>query len=199
MVGQVLESPGQRLAKRTRSTAPVTSGAVDAFRRSPPGNTALIGTLVAMDIDPDAWRWFWTVLSVILVVGEIFSPGFFLLPFGIGAGAAAILAWFDVGNTGVHWAVFLVVSIASLLSLRTLIRKQDEGEPDAIGANRYLRKRGLVLEEVDARTGTGFVRIDTEEWRAVTEGDPIPVGTEIIVSGVTGSRLIVQAVDRQPK
>lgn len=151
-----------------------------------------------MDIDTEAWRWFWTVLAAILVVGEIFSPGFFLLPFGIGAGVAGILAWADIGNPGVHWAVFLVVSVVALLSLRPLIRKQDEGEPDSIGANRYLRRTGIVLEDIDMKSATGMVRVDTEEWRAITNGEPIPAGTEVIVSGVTGSRLVVQAIDRQP-
>lgn len=153
---------------------------------------------MTVDIDTEAWRWFWTVLAGILVVGEIFSPGFFLLPFGIGAAAAGILAWLDVGNAGVHWAVFLIVSIAALLSLRPLIRKQDEGEPDAIGANRYLRRRGVVLEDIDMKAATGMVRVDTEEWRAVSEGEVIPAGTEVVVSGVTGSRLVVKAIDRQP-
>ena len=151
-----------------------------------------------MDIDSEAWRWFWSVLAVILATGEIFSPGFFLLPFGIGAAAAGLLAWLGVDNAGVQWLVFLVVSVAALLSLRPLIRKQDEGEPDAIGANRYLRKTGIVLEDIDMRAGTGIVRIDTEEWRAITEGEPITAGTDILVAGVTGARLIVQAVDRQP-
>jgi len=152
----------------------------------------------AMDIDLDAWRWFWSVLAVILVIGEIFSPGFFLLPFGIGAVAAGVLAWADIGNAGVHWAVFLVVSVGALLSLRPLIRKQDEGDPDAIGANRYLRKEGIVLEDIDVRAATGMVRIDTEEWRAITSGESLPAGTEIIVAGITGSRLIVEAIDRRP-
>lgn len=151
-----------------------------------------------MDIDVEAWRWFWSVLAIILVIGEIFSPGFFLLPFGIGAAAAGILAWADIGNAGIQWAVFLVVSVGALLSLRPIIRKQDEGEPDAVGANRYLRKQGLVLEDIDMRAATGMVRVDTEEWRAVTEGESIPAGTEVIVSGISGSRLIVQAIDRQP-
>lgn len=151
-----------------------------------------------MDIDSEAWRWFWSVLAVILATGEIFSPGFFLLPFGIGAAAAGLLAWLGVDNAGVQWLVFLVVSVAALLSLRPLIRKQDEGEPDAVGANRYLRKTGVVLEDIDMRAGTGIVRIDTEEWRAITEGEPITAGTDIFVAGVTGARLIVQAVDRQP-
>ncbi len=151
-----------------------------------------------MDIDNEAWRWFWSVLAVILATGEIFSPGFFLLPFGIGAAVAGLLAWLSVGNAALHWTVFLVVSIVALLSLRPLIRKQDEGEPDAVGANRYLRKTGIVLEDIDMRAGTGIVRIDTEEWRAITEGEPIAAGTDIVVSGVTGARLVVQAVDRQP-
>jgi len=147
----------------------------------------------AVEIDTEAWRWFWTVLAAILVVGEIFSPGFFLLPFGIGAAAAAVLAWANV-NAGIQWAVFLVVSVAALLSLRPLIRKQDEGEKDAVGANRYLRKRGIVLEDIDMRAGTGMVRIDTEEWRAVTEGESIPADTEVTVTGITGSRLVVKAI-----
>jgi membrane protein implicated in regulation of membrane protease activity len=148
-----------------------------------------------VDIDIDAWRWFWTALAGILIVGEIFSAGFFLLPFGIGAAAAALLAWLDVGNPFVHWAVFLIVSVAALLSLRPLIRKQDEGEPEAIGANRYLRRTGVVLEEIDMHTATGMVRVGTERWRAISEGEVIPAGTEVVVSGVTGSRLIVKALE----
>jgi hypothetical protein len=32
-----------------------------------------------------SWTWFWVILSALLVVGEIFTAGFFILPFGIGA------------------------------------------------------------------------------------------------------------------
>ena len=46
-----------------------------------------------MDIDNEAWRWFWSVLAVILATGEIFSPGFFLLPFGIGAAVGGTANW----------------------------------------------------------------------------------------------------------
>ena len=148
-----------------------------------------------MNIDSEAWRWFWTVLAGVLMVGEIFTAGFFLVPFGIGAAAAAVLAWLGV-NAAVQWVVFLAVSVAALLAVRPIIRKQDEGEPDAVGANRYLRKRGIVLEDIDMRTATGMVRVDTEEWRAISEGESIPAGTEIVVSGITGSRLVVRPIDQ---
>ena len=37
-----------------------------------------------------SWFWFWVILAVILFVGEIFTAGFFLLPFSLGAVAAAL-------------------------------------------------------------------------------------------------------------
>ena len=43
----------------------------------------------------ETWRWVWTVGAVVLASAEIFTAGFFLLPFGFGAGAAAILAWIN--------------------------------------------------------------------------------------------------------
>jgi membrane protein implicated in regulation of membrane protease activity len=44
----------------------------------------------------DQWFWVWTVLAAALIVGEIFTAGFFLLPFGLGAVVAAALNWLDL-------------------------------------------------------------------------------------------------------
>ena len=32
------------------------------------------------------WFWFWVVLAAVLIVLEIFTAGFFMLPFGLPAG-----------------------------------------------------------------------------------------------------------------
>ena len=45
------------------------------------------------------WIWFWVILAAVLVVGEIFTAGFFLLPFGVGAMVAALVAG-DPGDGG---------------------------------------------------------------------------------------------------
>ena len=45
-------------------------------------------------MDPEAWRWIWLGAAALFVMGEIAMPGaFFLLPFGVGATAATIVAF----------------------------------------------------------------------------------------------------------
>jgi inner membrane protein len=127
-------------------------------------------------------------------IGEIFTAGFFLLPFAIGAAAAAVLAWVGVAIVA-QWLVFFGVSAIAFAYLRKYIDRQDHAVQPRIGANRWLEAEGFVLQDIDPHTGTGMVRIDTEEWRAISEeGALIPIGTRIVVTEVRGSRLVVSPV-----
>jgi inner membrane protein len=154
------------------------------------GTVAWSWTTIATTPDLGAWRWVWTAAAVVLSVGEIFTMGFFLLPFGIGAGAAAVTAWLGAPILA-HWLTFLGVSAATLVFLQVVIRRQDEGPPRAVGANRYLGSQAVVLETIDPLKGTGRVRVESEEWRASSEGRVIKAGTQVRVSKVQGTRLIV--------
>ena len=69
---------------------------------------------------------------------------------------------------------------------------KDEDEQPPVGANRFIGKKGLVLEDVDRIAAEGRVRMDTEVWRATTDGEPIAAGTEVRIVGVVGSRLLVE-------
>jgi inner membrane protein len=144
--------------------------------------------------DLQVWRWLWTGLAVVMGIGEIFTAGFFLLPFAIGAGAAAILAWIGVGLLS-QWLVFFAVSFISLAYLRRFIRRQDEGGQPQVGANRWVNTQGLVLEDVDSQAATGMVRIEGEQWRATTDGEPIGAGTKVVVKEVRGARLVVSPAE----
>jgi len=57
----------------------------------------------------DGWFWVWFVLAAVLSVAELFTAGFFLLPFGIGAGVAALLNLFGV-SLAWQWVAFLGTS-----------------------------------------------------------------------------------------
>ncbi len=142
------------------------------------------------DMDNEVWRWIWIGAAAVFGVGEMFTAGFFMLPFAFGAVAALPLAWLDV-HPAIQLVVFLVVSVASLLLIQRLMKKADEHQP-AVGANRFLDRRGVVTEEVDAATGRGQVRVDTELWRAATDGAPIPVDTRVRVIEIRGTRLVVE-------
>jgi membrane protein implicated in regulation of membrane protease activity len=146
-------------------------------------------------VDVEIWRWLWTGFAVVMGIGEIFTSGFFLLPFAIGAAAAAVLAWLGVGVMA-QWLVFFGVSVISLAYLRRYINRQDTGEQPRVGANRWIGSDGVVLEEINPDTAGGMVRIDNEEWRAASRhGVIIPAGARIVVRDVRGSRLVVEQIE----
>ncbi len=146
-------------------------------------------------MDNEIWRWLWTIFAIVMGIGEIFTAGFFLLPFAIGAAAAAILAWADVGVLA-QWLVFFGVSLVSLAYLRRFITRQDDEEQPKVGANRWVGVEGVVLEDIDPDSGAGMVRVATEEWRA-TAAQPIPKDVRIVVNEVRGARFIVEPVDTE--
>lgn len=141
----------------------------------------------------EAWLYFWMGAAVFLAVAEIFTAGFFMLPFAVGAAAAAALAFADVGEVP-QLVVFLVVSVASLIVLRRFVRRGDD-EQHPVGSNRFVGQRAKVLETVDPSHGTGRVRMETELWRATTDGDVIAEGAMVKVVEVRGTRLVVVPID----
>lgn len=144
-------------------------------------------------VDNDIWRWLWTGLAMVMGVGEIFTAGFFLLPFAIGATAAAILAWTGVAVLA-QWLVFFGVSLVAFVYLRRFIARQDEDSPQSVGANRWANSRGVVLTAIEPLESTGIVRIGGEEWRA-TADQSIPAGTQVVVLEVSGTRLVVTPLE----
>lgn len=143
-------------------------------------------------MDNELWRWIWLGVAVVLGVGEMATAGFFLLPFAVGAVVAAVLAWFNVA-AALQWIAFIGVSVVALVALRKFV-PTDEDHP-AMGANRFLNARATVIEDVERVSGAGRVRVETEEWRATTDGGTIPVGTEVRVTAIRGARLVVEPVD----
>ena len=144
-------------------------------------------------VENETWRWLWTGFALVMGIGEIFTAGFFLLPFAIGASAAAILAWLGVAILA-QWLVFFGVSLFAFMYLRRFISRQDEMEQPAVGANRWINARGVVLEPIDPVASVGMVRILGEEWRATADG-PIAAGAQVIVTEVRGARLVVSLVE----
>lgn len=138
--------------------------------------------------------WIWIIIAGIFVVGEIFTAGFFLLWFGVGAAAAGILALLGLG-AGWQWGAFFVVSAALYLASRPFADRLTKKQPPGIGADRFIGKKGLVLEDVDNTANTGRVRLDKEEWRADSETDePIPAGSRVEVVRLDGTHLVVKAL-----
>jgi membrane protein implicated in regulation of membrane protease activity len=145
-------------------------------------------------VDEELWRWIWLGAALLFGVGEIITAGFFLLPFAVGAAAAAVLAFAGV-NPAVQGIVFVVGSVLALVAMRRFADRTDTDQP-TVGANRMVGARAVVLERIDRVAGTGRVRVATEVWRATTDGAAIePGGGEVRVLDVRGTRLVVEPVE----
>ena len=62
----------------------------------------------------------WIALAVVFMVGEVLNPGFLLLPFGIGALAAAGIEYFG-GSDSWQWIAFLGVSSVLLVASQRVL------------------------------------------------------------------------------
>ena len=147
----------------------------------------------------DIWFWVWAVSAVALFVGEIFTAGFFLLPFGLGAAVSAVLAFLDIG-VGWQWATFILVSTIAFISLRRLSDRMTHEPPEKTGSDRLLGQVGVVIEDLTPNSLDGQVRVNREQWRADAPGHPvIPTGTRVVVEGISGTHLVVRPETADPE
>ena len=136
----------------------------------------------------------WMAVAAVFVIGEIFTLGFFLLWFGIGAAVAGILAMFGLGGSW-QWGAFAVVSGVLFVLSRRFAERFSKKQPPGIGADRFIDKKGVVLEEVDNIKNTGRIRMGKEEWRAESDtGEVIPVGKMVEVTKLVGTHVVVKTL-----
>ena len=140
--------------------------------------------------------WIWLAFAAILVIGEIFTEGFFLFCFGTGALVAAILALIGLGPAW-QWIAFIIISGVLFLVARRFADRLTKKQPPGIGADRMIGKDAVVLESIDNDSGRGSVRVMKEEWKAESEsGETIPKGTKVIVVRIDGTHLIVKLKEK---
>jgi len=139
----------------------------------------------------------WMIIAALFVVGEIFTAGFFLLWFGIGAAVAGVLSLFGLGFAWQLGAFVLVSGVLFVVS-RRFADKFTKKQPPGIGADRVIGREGIVFEEIDNAKNTGRVRLKKEEWRADSEtGEVIPDGNRVEVIRLDGTRLVVRKIKEE--
>jgi membrane protein implicated in regulation of membrane protease activity len=139
-------------------------------------------------------RWVWIGMALFFLLAEVFTAGFVLACFGIGALAAAIPAFLGFGLVW-QLIVFIVVSTVAVLFSRRFADRVTGDQPQGLGIDRVLGKQALVIEDIDPHSPSGRIRVDVEEWRADSAtGAAISKGTVVEVLSVDGTRLRVQPV-----
>ena len=145
----------------------------------------------------------WIILGVILIIAEIFTFGFVLLCFGIGALAAALIGGLGFGFT-LQFLVFAVVSIALTAMSRTIFAKyfsQSEENAIKMGMDALPGQIGTVTTASRGALQEGAVKVYGSTWTAFpVDGETyLMEGEKVEVVRVQGSSIYVQKIDDSKK
>ena len=133
----------------------------------------------------------WLVALVVLAVLEGVTVTLVSLWFALGALAALITSFF-VDNIWIQFAVFLVVSLVTLLVIRPLAQRYVTPKQVATNADRAVGAEGVVTQAIDNRNAQGQVTVDGSVWTARSDPEePIPEGATVRVLRIEGVKLIV--------
>lgn len=133
--------------------------------------------------------WSWFILAGLLLIGELLSPGVFLIWL---AGAAALTGFVDIA-LGLSWqsevVIFAVLSAVLVFLSWNWVKTQRTPTSDQPHLN--LRHgayvgRVFVLEQAIIN-GTGKIRIEDAIWDV--DGADLPAGAKVKIIGVNGLRL----------
>ena len=138
----------------------------------------------------------WFILGVILLIVEAMHTGVLAVFFALGAWVTATLMWLGaIESTPAQLAVFLIVSVVSLLLLRSELRKWLTGLRHSAGEDAALDdfagNLATVIEAVEPGKNTGKVEFRGTHWTARSERS-IAKGTTVKIVARDNLTLSVQ-------
>ncbi len=137
----------------------------------------------------------WMIIALLLVVVEVFTSGFAVLCFSIGAVVAAIVS---VTDCELKWQVlvFAVFSALAFVLVRPLLLKAFAKSKKAeakSGVEALIGRTATVTETIDGSRNQGRVAVDGDDWKAVTDdGSMVAVGEKVEILQVDSIVLTVK-------
>jgi membrane protein implicated in regulation of membrane protease activity len=150
------------------------------------------------------WLWIaWVVLGLILLVAEVFTGGFVLLWFGIGALAAAFAGIVGIDSLAIQFLIFALVSIGLTAASRTIFvnyfSREKTGDSLRTGMDSLPGKIGTVVSSSRGALNEGAVKVFGSTWTAYpADGEePLEAGERVCVEKMEGASLYVRRVDQE--
>jgi membrane protein implicated in regulation of membrane protease activity len=138
-----------------------------------------------MDLSLSPWL-VWFLAGTAIMLAELAVPGFVIVFFGLGCWGASVVAFFSPNSYTAQVAVFVIVSVASLMTLRRVAMRifvgRSEGQGTEDLGNVPLGARITLDQDLEAGQA-GRVRFRGTMWDAVAE-DRIPAGSAAEIIGV---------------
>lgn len=129
----------------------------------------------------------WVVVGIVLIIMEIFTPGFYLFCVGVACFFAGLASVFS-SNAPFQIAIFSVALVATMFFLRPVlfkyfIRNKKTGVERMIGKDCRVEKDIIPGEK-------GRVQVDGESWFAVSS-EHLKAGEAAVIEKIEGTTLTV--------
>lgn len=145
-------------------------------------------------LDSISTHWFWLSLGLILGVGEMLLPGFFLIWLGLAAIIVGVLDYFLPIAVPFQVALFAILSVLTVFAGKKFLKENPIETDDPKLNDRGARLTGEVVEVVEAiADGHGRVKVGDSVWSA--RGADAGVGARVRVTGADGAVLLVENVN----
>jgi membrane protein implicated in regulation of membrane protease activity len=143
----------------------------------------------------------WLVLGIALIIAEVFTLGFVLLWFGIGAVAAALAGMLGAPFV-VQFGIFAVISIALTAMSRTIFAKylsHSDEHTVKMGIDALPGQIGTVTSASRGALHEGAVKVYGSTWTAfpVDGESDLVEGEKVEVVSIKGSSIYVRRVTNE--
>lgn len=140
--------------------------------------------------------WIWAIAALVIALGELHAPGYYLIWIAAGAALTAIIG-LAAGLTleaqiGVFAAASLMSCVAGYFIYRKLLTAPGDAAPMNERALEMVGTAGVAAEAF--HNGQGKVRLGDSVWLA--EGPDMPEGAPVIVVALHGTVVVVKSAPR---
>lgn len=133
----------------------------------------------------------WLIIAGILLIIEIFTHGFLVFWFSIGALITTIVSIFT-NNIFIQGLVFIISSTILIFFTKKFSEKIKVTETNRkFNVETVIGQTGIVEKEV-SELKFGIVKVGGSTWTAITKEDTIEVGQEVLVKEIDGVKLVVE-------
>ena len=137
----------------------------------------------------------WIGFAVIMAVCEAFTSQLVSIWFVFGGLSAAITTIFTP-SIPIQSAVFLLVSIVSLIITKPIVKKAKKScGVVKTNADRLVGKIGVVISTIEDIHTVGQVKVEGEIWTAKSEKSPLLKDTKVKILAIEGVKLIVEPTE----
>ncbi|MCM2465494.1 NfeD family protein [Methanoculleus oceani] len=144
-----------------------------------------------------ALGWVLIVLGAVLLLVEVYQPGFFIaVPATVLIILGILLLGVDIlsSPTGLIVGVLAAIVAASVTVWLYGRLTPGRGPPTTLSRDSLIGLEGTVITPVDPETLAGKVRLGSMEWSARSASGEIPAGRRVIVVRSEGVHVIVKEV-----